>query len=119
MFHFAQTGKAANVCTIKKRQSSHQKRQSTHQKRQSSNQKRQTSCFTRLPEPLQRIMARILVHLRSHIDSCLNRITVVSNDMKSTHSIGRPKPLSHELRSERANERGGARERSEQCGASE
>ena len=49
--------------------------------------------------------------------------TVVSNCMKLTHSIHRHKSLSHEPRSERvserANERSGARERSEQCGASE
>ena len=49
--------------------------------------------------------------------------TVGRNGMKSTHSFHRQRPLPHELRnewaSERTNERSGARERSEQCGASE
>ena len=40
-----------------------------------------------------------------------SQLTVGSNDMKSTHSIHRHKWISHELSS-------GARERSEQCGAS-
>ena len=43
------------------------------------------------------------------------------NDTESTHSIHKHDILSHELRSERvserARERSGARERSEQCGA--
>ena len=51
------------------------------------------------------------------------RCTIGRDDMKSTHSIHRQKPLSYELRSEwaskRMNERSRARKQREQCGASE